>query len=205
MYYRAEWYPPAPIVGTFHPFLGWGAQEVPVLTCTCFTIYFYEGVPTHTRPGFPRRTLARAGTHAPAHAHASCTPAPAHAHARAHARTRCTCTACTCCCWPARLHVLLACPALLHGLTLPFFSPLLCPSFPSLPFLLPSCTSCCTCWVYLLHLLPAALVAPAALSYSALHCTTMHCTCWVVRHLDAGSASLRVIRSESCGFVPHSS
>lgn len=31
-----------------------GGRGVPVLTRTCFTIYFYEGVPTHRRSGFPR-------------------------------------------------------------------------------------------------------------------------------------------------------
>lgn len=41
---------------------GWGR----VLTCTCFTIYFYEGVPTQRRRGFPRRTIAWAVHRSPA-------------------------------------------------------------------------------------------------------------------------------------------
>lgn len=185
MYYRDEWYPPAPIVGTFHPTPGWVPrgvpQEVPVLTCTCFTIFFYEGVPTHRRSGFPRRTLARARTRTRGHTHthdahagtrtrASCTRTDthgyAHTHTHGHAHTRvclpglpgCACPLCPFSWW-------LLCPFSLR------FSALL--SLPSLPSCFPSLPSCFPSF------LPAAVLCctfsaiccySATLLYSAVLC-----------------------------------
>lgn len=125
-------------------------QEVPVLTRTCFTIYFCEGVPTSPTPPFPPSPVRlRTRTHPPAPRIAPPPPAPEHlvvasvglrprdadtAHHRAPpplAMLRCL-PAGVCWCLPACLLVRShgRCSALFGSATLPFFFSLylLCPS-----------------------------------------------------------------------------
>lgn len=214
MYYRDEWYPPAPIVGTFHPTPGWVPrgvpQEVPVLTCTCFTIFFYEGVPTHRRSGFPRRTLARARTRTRGHTHthdahagtrtrASCTRTDTHGYAHTHARTRTHARVPAWAAW-VRLPTL---PFFVVA-SLPFFSPLLCPSLPSFsPFLLPFPS-------FLLSFLPSFLLlysaVPSLLSAATLlPCCTLLYSARLSGTYTPGRDTLRVTRHDPRGFVPLSS
>lgn len=84
MYYRDEWYPPAP---SARP--GW-----PFLLAPVSQYFFTRGFRPNDAPASPVRARVRARTHARAHAHALCagTRACTRVHAHARTRTRASCT-----------------------------------------------------------------------------------------------------------------